>query len=42
MFFTDDRLENVEGARAVGIDAVQFVDSAGLIDQLRERSVAGV
>ena len=26
VFFTDDRLENVEGARAVGIDAVQFVD----------------
>jgi len=42
VFFTDDRLENVEGARAVGIDAVQFVDCGGLISQLRERGVAGV
>ena len=41
VFFTDDRLENVEGARAVGIDAVQFVDCKGLISQLRERGVAG-
>jgi putative hydrolase of the HAD superfamily len=42
VFFTDDRLENVEGARAVGIDAVQFIDCAGLVAQLRERGVAGV
>ncbi|MEX2093835.1 MAG: HAD family phosphatase [Pirellulales bacterium] len=41
VFFTDDRLENVEGARAVGIDAVQFVDCEGLVSQLRERGVAG-
>lgn len=41
VFFTDDRQENVEGARAVGIDAVQFVDCEGLISQLRERGVAG-
>ena len=31
VFFTDDRLENVEGARAVGIDAVQFVDAQQLV-----------
>ena len=42
VFFTDDRLENVEGALAAGIDAVQFVDCDGLIAQLRERDVAGV
>ena len=42
VFFTDDRLENVEGARAAGIDAVQFVDCDGLVAQLRERGVAGV
>ena len=42
VFFTDDRLENVDGARAAGIDAVQFVDCAGLVVQLRDRGVAGV
>ncbi len=42
VFFTDDRQENVEGARAAGIDAVQFVDCEGLVSQLRERGVAGV
>jgi len=41
VFFTDDRLENVEGARAVGIDAVQFVDCDGLVAELRERGVQG-
>jgi glucose-1-phosphatase len=42
MFFTDDRLENVEGARAVGIDAVQFVDCDSLAAELRGRGVPGV
>jgi FMN phosphatase YigB (HAD superfamily) len=41
VFFTDDRLENVEGARAVGIDAVHFIDADQLIADLRERGVAG-
>ena len=41
IFFTDDRLENVEGARAAGIDAVQFVDCERLIHDLRHRGVAG-
>ena len=42
VFFTDDRLENVAGARAVGIDAVQFVDCDGLVADLRDRGVLGV
>ena len=42
VFFTDDRLENVEGARAIGIDAVQFIDCERLVSELRERGVAGV
>jgi glucose-1-phosphatase len=42
VFFTDDRLENVEGARAVGIDAVQFINADQLIADLGKRGVAGV
>ena len=42
VFFTDDRLENVAGALAVGIDAVPFVDSNQLVHELRERGVRGV
>jgi putative hydrolase of the HAD superfamily len=42
VFFTDDRLENVEGAQAVGIDAVQFVGAGQLIAELSKRGVAGV
>ena len=41
MFFTDDRLENIEGAAAVGIDAVHFAGCAGLVEQLRSRGVPG-
>lgn len=41
IFFTDDRLENVEGAKALGIDAVQFVDAKQLTAELQARSVAG-
>jgi putative hydrolase of the HAD superfamily len=41
VFFTDDRQENVEGARAVGIDAVQFVDCEGLVADLQSRNVPG-
>jgi glucose-1-phosphatase len=41
VFFTDDRFENVEGARAVGIDAVQFVDCPTLIGELRSRGTSG-
>lgn len=42
VFFTDDRLENVEGAKAAGLDAVLFVDCDRLLRQLRERGVAGI
>lgn len=42
IFFTDDRLENVEGAKAVGIDAVQFIDAEQIASELRARNVAGV
>jgi FMN phosphatase YigB (HAD superfamily) len=42
VFFTDDRLENVEGALAAGIDAVQFVNADQLIADLQARGVPGV
>jgi FMN phosphatase YigB (HAD superfamily) len=42
IFFTDDRLENVEGARAFGLDAVQFVNADQLVADLSERGVAGL
>lgn len=38
--FIDDLPENVEGARAVGMDAVLHVDAAGLRRELRRRSLA--
>ncbi len=41
IFFTDDRLENVEGARAVGIDAVQFIDAEQFAADLQSREVPG-
>ena len=37
VFFTDDRLDNVEGARKVGFDAVQFVGVEALREELRAR-----
>jgi HAD superfamily hydrolase (TIGR01509 family) len=39
IFFVDDREENVAGARAAGIDAVQFVDCDTLIADLRKRNI---
>lgn len=41
IFFTDDRQDNVAGARAVGIDVVHFVDAEQLISELRQRNVPG-
>ncbi len=41
IFFTDDRPENVEGARAAGIDAVQFIDAEQLAAELLARDVPG-
>ena len=39
IFFTDDVAGHVEGARAAGIDAVQFTSAAGLVKELRKRSL---
>jgi FMN phosphatase YigB (HAD superfamily) len=38
-FFTDDILENVEGARAEGIDAVQFLSASQLEEEMRKRAL---
>ena len=40
IFFTDDLEANVEGAKSVGIDAVQYTSSRELAEQLRRRDVA--
>lgn len=39
IFFTDDREENIAGARQAGYDAVQFTTPTALIRDLRERGV---
>lgn len=39
IFFMDDRAENVEGARAMGIDAVLFTHGAQLAEDLRQRGL---
>lgn len=39
IFFVDDRLENVEGARAAGMDAVQFTTTKRLVLALVKRKV---
>ena len=40
IFFTDDLIENVEGARAAGWDAVQFHGPRQLAAELRKRAVS--
>jgi 2-haloacid dehalogenase len=40
-FFTDDSARNAEGARAVGLDAVQYTDAARLRQELVTRGVLG-
>lgn len=40
VFFVDDRVENVVGAKAAGIDAVLFTDAEQLAADLRQRGVA--
>lgn len=40
VFFTDDILENVEGAQAAGWNAVQFTGARQLAEELRNRGVA--
>ena len=42
VFFVDDRLENVEGARAAGIDAVLFTTASQLARDLRSRGVSSM
>jgi HAD superfamily hydrolase (TIGR01509 family) len=42
ILFIDDRPENVVGAKAAGLDAVLFTDAEQLVNDLRERSVAGI
>ncbi len=39
IFFTDDRIENVEGAITAGCDATHFVRADQLRQQLRDRSL---
>jgi FMN phosphatase YigB (HAD superfamily) len=39
LFFTDDRAENIEAARKLGIQAHQFVSEPDLIDALRRHGV---
>jgi putative hydrolase of the HAD superfamily len=39
VFFTDDRPENVEGARRAGLDAELFTGVDALVDQLNARGV---
>lgn len=39
IFYVDDRLENVEGARRSGMDAVQFQGVTQLAHELRQRGV---
>lgn len=39
VFFTDDRPENVAGARDAGIDAVRFTSTEQLVEDLRVRGV---
>ncbi len=37
--FIDDMAENVEGARAAGLEGLHYVDTAGLCDGLRRLGV---
>jgi glucose-1-phosphatase len=39
VFFVDDRQENVAGAKAAGLDAVQFTDAEQLSADLRRRGI---
>jgi putative hydrolase of the HAD superfamily len=39
IFFVDDRLENVEGAVAAGLDAVQYTSAFQLSEDLRQRGL---
>ena len=42
IFFVDDRIENVHGACAVGIDAVQYKGYPQLLGHLQDRRIRGL
>jgi 2-haloacid dehalogenase len=39
LVFVDDRVDNVEGARALGMDGIVFTDAPALRTSLRERDL---
>ncbi len=39
IFYCDDIPDNVEAARRVGFDAVQYTDTPTLVSELRKRGV---
>lgn len=39
VIFIDDRIENVEGAKKLGIDAIQFLDPRQLQQELEQRGI---
>jgi putative hydrolase of the HAD superfamily len=39
IFFADDRIENVEGARLAGIEAIQFKSEKQLRQELNDRGI---
>ena len=39
IFFTDDMTSHIDGARKLGIDAVQYTTTEALWDELRQRGV---
>jgi FMN phosphatase YigB (HAD superfamily) len=39
IFYVDDLLKNVDGARAAGFDAVQYTTTAAYVDELRRRGI---
>jgi putative hydrolase of the HAD superfamily len=42
VLFVDDRLENVEAARAEGLQAIQYVDHANFVNAMRESGFEGL
>lgn len=42
ILFIDDRKENVEAAQAAGMQAIQYLDHAGFVDELRDENFEGL
>ncbi|HEX4156711.1 MAG TPA: HAD family phosphatase [Acidobacteriaceae bacterium] len=42
ILFIDDRKENVEAAEAAGMQAIQYLDHAGFVDELRDENFDGL